>query len=154
MNKTFSFALLGIALIVSTLSAFAADAPPVPFYDTPNFTNSIASGGTSTRPNSAHVPIDIPPRSIWIMQATLYGANAGTSNTVAKFNTTLKGESGWTTTASHTATFTMNGTNPVTAIVIIGTNIPARFASLDQWTTTQTNAVTVTNIVHAFLPMN
>jgi hypothetical protein len=143
-----------VAGIVALLSAvalvgIAASVSPAALNTTPLFTNTVSSNSTATATVERPFPVDAG--KVLAMQATFWAADTGTSNLVLNLNGSDDSVN-FTTTALKSPTFTLDGTNHTTAIVIVGTNIPARFLSLDSMSTTQTNDVTVTNVFHIWLP--
>jgi hypothetical protein len=140
-------------LVPALLMAATVLASDIPDRVTPltRLTPFKSSVSNETATATSHSPVDVPAKSTAVFQTSIVAANAGTENVVFSFRTSLDGAN-WTTTFPHTATVAANGTNPVTAIVSIGTNVLGRFISLDKIATTQTNAVTVSAASITFLP--
>lgn len=149
--KLFSSLVIGAVLALSTSVniALAADNPPVDFHPLTSFTNSLASAGNVTNLNP--VANEIPSgKKILCIQGTFVAVDSGTSNVVAGITTTLDSTATWPNSYVGSATWTLNGTNPVTAIALV-TNPPGRFFGIGKWSTTQTNGVSWSNLKYSFI---
>jgi hypothetical protein len=157
MNKLFRNAgltclgFLGLCLAVATFSppADAQVGPPALGGSYTPFSNTLPALGNIT--NAVKRPIDVPAKSVVVFFLTIGGQNIGTSNIVFSFNGSLDGQN-WTTTFPFSMTGATAGTNAYKQILILGTNLPARFISLDSISSTSTNAISVSNVTYVFFP--
>lgn len=150
--KLFQTSILSVALLVSgalVQSSRAADNPPVDFHPFTSFTNALALSGNVTNLNP--VANEIPSgKKILLIQGTFVAVDSGTSNVTAGITTTLDSAGTWPNSYVASASWTLNGTNPVTAIALV-TNPPGRFFGIGKWSTTQTNGVSWTNLKYSFI---
>ena len=86
------------------------------------------------------------------VQFSLVSTQASTSNVVYKFRTSLDGNR-WSTAFISSTTQTLTGTTTNTAILTVGTNIPARYISWDATTSAEVATVFITDAKFAFLPV-
>jgi hypothetical protein len=140
-------------------SAIAQNAYTLPsIVPIPLFTNTTvtATGGANITTNSTllHRPIDIPPKTIVILQTAMTSADVGTSNVVFGFNHSMDSLN-WKNDLASTATVACVGSNvTVVAHTILGTNLLTRFLSFEQLTSRQTNVVTISAANLIFIPYN
>ena len=158
-HKHFGFGygatVAGIAVAVMLMGLTpAAEAQPAGFAPVPVSLPSSTLTSNQTVTAAAHIPIDVPPGCIAYLQPSMSAAGSSTpTNVTFSFSETLDGIV-WTpaTTYPLTATTGLNSTNPVTPIIVLGTNLPCKMISLDQISTTQTNVVTLTGAKILFIP--
>lgn len=114
------------------------------------WTNTIPTGSIIT--NTGHVNIDVDQGKVLVLFPTLVTTNASTSNVVFSFKTSLDGRT-WSSTFTHSGTAAVNGTNPTTTAVIIGTNIQARFIAWDKVdAATALQTITISSLGYGWFP--
>lgn len=152
MTKRFGVGILAGALIAAAFvhRVIAVDPPdrltPIVYW-TP-FRTSF-SNETATATN--HIALEVPASSTAVLQVSLVAENAGTNAITFYFKGSLD-RANWTTEYPWSVGQALNGTNPVTSILSFGTNLQARFISLDKVVTAQTNLVTISQTAVTFLP--
>lgn len=131
--------------------AFAQDAAIPPIHRVTLFSATAPASGLTN--SAAATPIDIPPKTILAIQASILGGGVdrNTGAVVFRFDTSIDG-SNWTTNAPYQGSVLADMTNTVTRMVTVGTNIPARFVKLSGIQNAHTNAVTITNFAYVFIP--
>ena len=112
---------------------------------------TVASNSTSG-PTNAGTPFLVPQNVGMTIEALFTAAGVGTSNVIFSFNATADGTN-WTTTLPLSFTNSCNGSN----VAVVGWNYftalqldPWQKIRLDQISTTQTNAVTITAVTAGY----
>lgn len=155
MKKIFLPIIFCAALLSLSISAAGQALPQVSAL--PLFTNTtlVATGGANITTNSTllHRPIDIPPKTIVVLATTITPADVGTSNVVFGFNQSMDAVN-WRSDLATTATVACVASNvTTTSFTILGTNLLARFLSLESVTSRQTNVVTISDARLVFFPL-
>ncbi len=120
------------------------------------WTNRVTAPGVSNASPTAARAIRVPAGSIPVATVTAYSGGASTSNHTTYFQVSNEplGASNYTAVAQQLAavSLTLNGTNWVTAIQMLGTNVPWQYIQPLGYTTTAITTNVVARIGIGFIP--